>query len=251
MMIMEDSVSFERINGKSIFTVFAKPSRELKKLVIMNHGFKGNSAGASRSFVNFSRLLVSQGIAVLRFDQPNSGNSEGDFVDSSFNEWVETTVYFSKKYLALGYDVSFLGHSMGANTAVIAATRPELKDKISTLLLWAPDPKSDPTEWFVKDTKVINKVAGIYEETGQQYRAAFWQEVQEADFFSSLANYSGRIHLVYGENDKFVSEKLKNKVIDEVKVKNQNVMILKGQDHLAWDFDICQQVFNEEFRMLI
>ena len=91
-----DKVYFEKINNKKIFCVSSEPKPSQKKIVIMNHGFRGSSIGPARTFVNFAKILNQKGISSLRFDQPNSGNSEGDYLNSSFNEWVNTTMYFAK-----------------------------------------------------------------------------------------------------------------------------------------------------------
>ncbi|MBP9820315.1 alpha/beta fold hydrolase [Candidatus Woesebacteria bacterium] len=247
---MREIAQFELVAGKKIFAILSVPENKSKLIVIMNHGFKGSSVGASRSFVNFSRLLVKNGVSVLRFDQPCSGNSEGDFAQSSFNEWVDTTAYFAQKYLNLGYQVLLLGHSMGANAALIATHRQELQNRIPILLLWAPDPKTNPTEWFMKDAKLIDEQKQLYEEAGQQFQASFWQEVYDGDFFKCLDAYQGKIHLVYGENDRFVTEELRTQVIQHVEDKKQAVMILQGQDHLAWEYDSCTRVFNTELEFL-
>lgn len=247
---MHETVDFELINGKKVFVVLFEPDIGSKHLVIMNHGFRGSSVGASRSFVNFSRLLVKHGISVLRFDQPCSGNSEGDFVQSSFDEWVDTTAHLTKKYVNLGYQVALLGHSMGANAALVAAARPELIDTVPLLLLWAPDPKTDSTEWFMKDAKLIDEKNQIFEEGGQQFSASYWQEVLDADFFKCLDVYQGKIHLVYGENDRFVSKSLRNRVLNQISSKGQPAMILKEQDHMMWDQDACREVFDAELQLL-
>ena len=89
----------EIINGKKIVCYLSEPETSQHKIVIMSHGFRSSSLGPARSFVDFSRILVERGFSVLRFDQPNSGNSDGDFLDSSFKEWVDTTTFLSKKYL--------------------------------------------------------------------------------------------------------------------------------------------------------
>lgn len=82
-----DIIKYENINGKKIATYFSVPENgDSKKIVIMSHGFRGSSLGPARQFVDFQRLLNKKGYSVLRFDQPNSGNSEGDYFDSSFNE---------------------------------------------------------------------------------------------------------------------------------------------------------------------
>lgn len=196
-----ENVFFEEVNGKKIFCSFSQPQNPSRKLVTMCHGFRGNSTGASRSFFNYKELLVSEGFNVLRFDEPNSGNSEGAFIDSSFNEWVNSIVYFAKKYLEEGYRIVMLGHSMGA-TAVAVAVK-ELKEKIPAIILWAPDPKSDSSQWLSQGSPATHHQDNILEEGGQKYKAAFWQEVEDADFFTCIDQYKGGIHLVYGEKDIF------------------------------------------------
>lgn len=236
----KDKVFFEKINNKNVFCVLSEAEENNKQIVIMSHGFRGSSIGPARTFVDFARILNDNGISTLRFDQPNSGNSEGDYLESSFNEWIDTTTYFAKKYLDLGYKVSLLGQSMGATTTVIATSRSEIKDRIPSIILWVPDPKStfdgDPEE--------------IGEEGGQLYENKFWQEAHDSDFFKCLNNYNGKIHLVYGENDIYISEGLRKQVVGVVKSKNQQVMILPKQNHSSWEFDQSQEVYKEELELI-
>lgn len=155
-------VYFEKINNKKIFCVLSEPKEKQNKIVIMSHGFKSSSIGSARTFVDFAKILNQKGISSFRFDQPNSGNSEGNFLNSSFNEWVDTTTYFAKKYLDLGYKVCLMGQSMGATSTVIATSRLKLKNKIPCIILWVPDPKST----FSKDQNET-------EEGGQKYKNIF------------------------------------------------------------------------------
>ncbi len=238
--MVNNKVYFEEINGKKIFCIFSEPDEPTRKIIIMSHGFRGSSIGPARQFVDFAQLLLKEGYSVLRFDQPNCGNSEGDFLNSSFKEWVATIVYFSKKYLELSYQVALLGQSMGASATVVATHNPAIAGKIPCILLWVPDPKSNIEEMIGK----------VYEEGGQKYDGRFWQEAKDANFFECLNSYSGAIHLVYGETDKYVDHDLKNKTINIVEGKSQPVMILKGQDHSPWDYDLAQQVYQEEIKIL-
>ncbi len=238
--MFKDKVFFEKINNKNVFCVLSEPDDNKKQIVIFNHGFRSSTIGPARTFVDFSRILNKEGISTLRFDQPNCGNSEGDFLNSSFNEWVNTTAYFAKKYLDLGYKVILLGQSMGATTTVIASNKNELKGKIPCIILWVPDPKTtfdgNPNE--------------IAEEGGQIHSNKFWQEAKESNFFDCLNNYNGKIHLVYGENDMYISEELRSQVVDVVKNKNQEVMILPNQNHSSWEHKITQKVFEVELPII-
>lgn len=238
--IMSKTLAFEAINDKKIFNILSEPELPQKKLIIMAHGFRGTSIGPSRTFVDFERVLLSRGYSVLRFDQPNSGNSEGEFLNSSFNEWIDTIVYFAKKYIDKSYTVNLLGQSMGATATMIAASKNEIKNRVSCVILWVPDPKST----FDKEA---NK---MYEEGGQKYKGIFWQEAKDADFFNALKQYNGGIHLVYGEHDKYISQDLRSKVIEKIKEKGQQTMILPDQDHSSWDFEVCQELYKNELEFI-
>lgn len=234
-------VGFETINNKQIFHILSEPADKQKRIVIMSHGFRGNSTGPARSFVNFEKILLKNGISVLRFDQPNCGNSEGDFINSSFKEWINTISYFAKKYLNLNYQIALMGQSMGATATIIAASQKNIRNRIPCVLLWVPDAK----------TNVDVDPNKIYEEDGQKYKGIFWIEAKNADFFGALKKYPGNIHLVYGEKDKYVSKKLREKTIKKIKDKNQQYMILPKQDHSSWDFDIAQEVYKKEVKFLL
>jgi len=234
------TIFFEKINGKRIFQILSEPDINTKKIIIMSHGFRGSSIGPARTFVDFEDILIKNEYSVLRFDQPNSGNSEGNFINLSFNQWVETIVYLAKKYLDLGYKVSLFGQSMGATATMIAASNIDLKDKIPCIILWVPDPK----------TIFNNDPNKIYEEAGQKYMGSFWQEARNANFYHALGHYKGKIHLVYGEKDRYISKDLRNSLISKIKEKGQQYMVLDGQNHSPWEFNIAQKVYRKELEFL-
>lgn len=234
------SVVFESIKDSDIFYIFTEPKQPSSKIIIMSHGFRGSSIGPARTFVDFEKLLVKNGFSVLRFDQPNSGNSGGKYLHSSFLKWVDTIVYFVKKFANKNYEVALLGQSMGASASVVATSRSEIRGKVECLLLWIPDPK----------TTAKVRSDQVYEEEGQQYLGSFWKEAREADFFGCLDKYNGDIHLVYGEKDRYISEELRRRVVKKVKEKNQQVMILKGQDHSSWQYKAAQKVYAEQLTKL-
>ena len=232
-------IFFEGVNNKRIF-VATDLVAESKQLVLMSHGFRGTSCGPARQFVDFATLLNQSGISAVRFDQPHSGNSEGDYLHSSFNDWVETTTYLAKKYLEAGYQVTLMGQSMGASTSVIASAKPELKSRVKALLLWVPDPKS---------TTAVN-LEQIYEEGGQKYYGRFWQEARDSDFFNCLEQFDGKIHLVYGEDDRYIKPKLRQQVINLAKQKKAQVNILSGENHSPWKYENARKIMNKHIDLL-
>jgi hypothetical protein len=234
-----ETVFFERFQGKKIFCTFSEPKRAKKHLIIMAHGFRGTSIGPARAFVDFEQLLLQQGFSVLRYDHPSSGNSEGAHIDSSFNEWVDCIVFIAKRYLKQGYTLTILGQSMGATAAMIASTTTGLRGKLHSLLLWVPDPKSD----FSGNPKTT------YEENGQQYKGSFFQEAKNKNFFSSLAQYTGLLHVVYGEKDKYISKELRIRVIEHARRKGL-VLILSKEDHSPWTSTSYQKVYAAELEIL-
>lgn len=231
---------FEKVNKKEIFCYFVESKKSNKKIIIMSHGFRGSSVGSARTFVDFERKLLQKGYSVFRFDQPSSGNIKGDYLQSSFKEWVKTIIYLAKKFLSQGYLVCLMGQSMGATATLIAANSYEIKNKIPVIILWVPDPKSD--------IKVDSEK--IYEEEGQKYYGKFWLEAKELNFFKCLKEYPGKIHLVYGEFDRYVDEESSKKVIEIIKKRGDEHMILKGQNHSPWQFDIAQKVYEKEIEFL-
>lgn len=130
---------------------------------------------------------------------------------------------------------------MGGTTTIAATARIELKNKIPCIILWSPG---------VNDVDFNGGSDEVFEEGGQIYKGKFWIEAQENEIFKSLEEYQRKIHLVYGESDKFISQGLRDKTIQIVKDKSQPFMVLKGQDHSSWEFEKSQEVFKEELGLI-
>ncbi|MFT4661104.1 MAG: putative OsmC-like protein/pimeloyl-ACP methyl ester carboxylesterase [Patiriisocius sp.] len=103
----------------------------LRQCAIFAHCFTCNS---NLSVVrNVSRVLTSQGIAVLRFDFTGLGKSEGEFAESNFSSNVEDLIsvynFMEANYKKPGI---LIGHSLGGAAILMAASLlPDIKAMIT------------------------------------------------------------------------------------------------------------------------
>lgn len=98
-----------------------------KRIVILGHGVTGNK---DRPFlVLLSEQLAAAGIATLRFSFSGNGASGGDFVDSTISKEVDDLG--SVLDALAGYEICYVGHSMGGAVGVIRASK---DDRIQYLI---------------------------------------------------------------------------------------------------------------------
>jgi esterase/lipase len=183
---MKELTQDKNFNGHRISTAFHDV--DSKSIVIFLHGYRGTNAGPNRFFVTAARQLAKQGISSLRFDQYGSGNSEGDFFDASFIDWIKTTKAIAENHLNQGYKVALFGQSMGG--AAVIAVGSELPN-LSAIVAWSPDPNVE---------KFVAPKNGIIEESGQIVQARFWQEAHDvkvaknAQSNHKVENFEGYAH---------------------------------------------------------
>ncbi len=244
---------FEYVGGKKIFCVWnqikmqrknfdenVNNSNELrveerKKIVIMCHGFRGDSTGGSRKFVRLEKKLESIGVEGFRFDQYGCGNSEGDFLESEFEDWVKTVKHIVRKFLQKNYEVSVVGESMGATAAMVAMADEEFNGKIKDLVLIVPDPvmECDPDE------------GEILEEKGEKYDGKYWVQAYNLNFMKCLENYKGEIFFAYGDKDEVVGIGNVDRVIELSTKRKDKILILEGEGHSGWRYSNVEKVLNE------
>jgi len=236
MMNAMIEVSTREYNGHKIATAFHDGLS--KDIVIFCHGFRGDSIGPKRFFVRVANKLAVHGVSSLRFDQCGSGNSDGDFYDSSFNDWIATTRTIADNYLKKGYRVSLVGQSMGGATAIAAASQlPE----ISALVAWVPDPNVDPFSWPQE---------GYIEEGGQRIQASYWQEAHDARVAVKLKNVKAPALIVQCTDDEYVDSENREALLTNAQ-SNHKVIVLDGFTHSGWSYEQAELVINDSVDFLI
>lgn len=209
----------------------------LKNMVIFCHGYRGDSTGPNRFFVQTARMLAEKGISSIRFDQYGSGNSAGDFMESRFNDWVATTQAIARSYLEQGYRVSLFGQSMGGSTVVaVAAQVPDL----TAVVAWVPDASVDEFVWPEEE---------FIEEAGQRVSPVFWQEAHSANIASQYRQIEVPMYIVQCTADEYVSEQNRRVFAEETKPQHI-VDTYEGYSHSNWTYDQASEIIKKSVDFL-
>ena len=204
-------------------------------IVVMAHGFKSSKVGPSRYFVPLARMLASRGVSTFRFDQAGSGDSSGDFEDSSFLTWSATIEHFVRAFASEGRRVSLLGQSMGGTATMPAAAA--LGDAIERVALWSPGPMLAGGEVIVDEDDWM-------EEEGQRVRGDFWREAGEVDFLGCYANVLVPVYAVFGTADWVIRRDEMERVRGAAKP-GDHVEIIEGMPHSAWPYELRARIIAE------
>lgn len=232
---MENS-RIEQYNGHAINTVFHDAGG--KRVVVFCHGYRSSSIGPNRFFVRAARQLAAHGISSLRFDQYGSGNSEGDFFNSSFNDWVATAKSICRHYIDIGYEVALFGQSMGGSTVlVVGSEMPEL----TAIVAWVPDASAD--DFNAPDS-------GVIEENGQIVQASFWQEAHDMKVGDRLVDIQAPTYIIQCTADEYVDEKNRNKIIQNAQP-HHTVVNLEGYSHSSWTYEQSEVIIGESVDFLV
>ncbi|MEK7472274.1 MAG: alpha/beta hydrolase, partial [Patescibacteria group bacterium] len=208
-----------------------------KKIVIFCHGYRGTSIGPSRFFVQASRMLVENGISSLRFDQYCSGNSDGDFLDSSFNDWVQTTTEIAQSYLNQGFEVALFGQSMGASTVICVNS---VLARVLATVAWVPDPNVG---------QFAPPESGVIEEGGQRVRSKYWQEAYDAKVGDKLQSINSPMYIVQCSDDEFVSRE-NHEAISNSARSQHIVEMFNGYQHSAWSYEQSEDIISRSVDFL-
>ena len=139
--------------GQRMTATLALPSGGPAPVVLLLHGFTGTRdelaiPGTDEGvFSRTARLLAKAGYASLRVDFIGSGDSDGDFADTTFEgqiaDGLAALAFLQSDPRVRGDDIAIIGWSQGGLVATALAGRSDIPDAVA---LWAA--VADPVTTF-------------------------------------------------------------------------------------------------------
>nr|AYJ09235.1 esterase [uncultured bacterium] len=208
--------------GVPIVGILNKPDGvENPPVVLMLHGFTGQknefpTADGAELFAHAADGLAEAGIATLRIDFRGSGESGGEWADTTFStQTADAVAAFDSLENMDGVDgsrVGILGYSQGGLVgAHLAALRPQA----GAVVLWAP--VTNPIRTYGGLLGVENVETGLTAPAEQEItaplswggettlRATFFHELASTDPVGAIASYPGPLAVIVGLKETIVT----------------------------------------------
>ena len=171
------------------------------------HGFTGQKTGTKFSYVQLSRMLESKGIASFRFDFLGSGESDGNFVDMTFQDELSCARVILEECLKMENctEIYVLGHSMGG--AIASELAKIYPDVIKKMVLWAPAFNLPDALHYL--TGQVER-AKTYDHGGYEISDDFVEDILKRDFYQELDTYQNDLLVIHGTKDTTVPYEISN-----------------------------------------
>lgn len=216
----EEVITIDTANGKIVGTL-SVPDGAPAPVVLLFHGFTGTrdelpvATTEDGVFSRTARSLAAAGYASLRIDFRGSGESDGNFEDTSFDSQIADGLAAMQMIAAdprvKGDDLAIIGWSMGGLVAAAVAGRSNQPDAV---VLWAAVAK--PLETFTGILGADSIDAGL--SAGDKHimitlpwgaeiglKQAFFDQLKTMDPPAELAAYKGPLFVAQGNLDSTVA----------------------------------------------
>ncbi len=215
--------------------------------VILFHGFTGNRMEPKFIFVRFSRLLSSMGIASVRFDFLNSGESDGSFENMTFSGELEDAEdilnYFSSLDFIDSDNIFLLGLSMGGSIA--GCTAGKNSSRIKGLVLWAPAGEMAVyIEAREEEYKNGEAEGDPMDASGLTLGHKFIDDVKKIKVMDITADYKGPTAIFHGTGDESVPVSV-SRQYEDILEGETDLTIIENADHTFQGAKWIEELFSK------
>lgn len=219
--VAEEDVTLS-LDGEEIVGTLALPEGAAPgPVVLMLHGFTGDrdeldvSGTDEGVFSRTARLWAERGVASLRIDFRGSGDSDGDWEDTTFSgqtadalaavDWLASDPRFDPGQIAV------LGWSQGG---LVAAGTAAADPRVASVALWAPVAHPAVTFGALVGQEAIaaglasgGEAVDVTLSWGAEIelRTGFFEELYTVDPLAAISHYPGPLLVIVGTRDTVVA----------------------------------------------
>ncbi len=210
------------VNGQDVVGTLETPDGDPAPVVLLLHGFTGTrdelpvKDTEEGVFSRAARLLAENGYASLRIDFRGSGESQGEWADTTFSGQIADAVaaidWLKSSDAVNGDSISVLGWSQGGLVASHAvAQRPDVKATV----LWAPVTNPMATFSALLGADVVSAAIAGEADTPHTVKlpwgvdttlkGSFYHELPTTSPAGAVADYPGPLLVIVGSKDTVVT----------------------------------------------
>ena len=223
--------------------------------VILYHGFVGNRMEPSFIFVRFSRLLMANSIASVRFDFLGSGESDGDFEEMTLSSEIEDGFdildYFSGRPEIDRQRIFLLGLSMGGSIAGYMAGSKESKGAgIKGLILWAA---AGEMKELARERNSADKSLppeNPLDRKGLKIGLDFINDIENLEIMKVTSRYRGPVLIVHGSDDETVPPEVALEYKETLSGPTR-LLSIDGADHAFGSIPWQEELFSNTLEFVL
>ncbi|RLF14001.1 MAG: alpha/beta hydrolase [Thermoprotei archaeon] len=244
MKCLEEPHVFES-HGYSLSAYLHIPQTErIPPIVILFHGFTGNKIESGRLYVDLSRELCKEGVAVMRFDYRGHGDSPLNFEDFRIKwafEDAEEAIKHVVESLRARVDVSrigIVGLSLGGAVAIRVATL--FKNHIKAMVLLSP--AIDFSE-IIKAEAMVTDNEYVYLGS-QRIRRSSLEEMRSVNLMDRAEEIETAVLIIHSKDDQIVPYTQSLKFHERLKCTKKLILLNEG-GHVFNTYSSRRRVIEE------
>jgi uncharacterized protein len=225
-----ETISFSNKQGEELHGVLELPKGEHVPLVILGHGFGGDS---NNSYVlDVAKGLVQHGIASLRMDFSGHGKSEGNYAETTLPKWKDDLL-FALEYVRSRKEVDqsrigLFGFSLSGGAVILVGA----EENVKTVCAAAAVSDFETVDWKSMTGISIEewKKKGSVSVDGEQLLYNFYDSGVKTDVYAAAKKITARTLVLHGEKDPVVPPAQSQKLYDTLSGK-KTINFIKGAGH--------------------
>jgi esterase/lipase len=250
---------FLNYKGNALYTTLLKPEfTDKQEGYVIVHPFAEEKKSAHRILFEIAESIIQQGFFVLMFDFSGCGDSEGNLLTTTLDDWFDELANVSEYFktnCSLN-KVHYLGLRLGSLIAGVYCSKTEYSGK--TIML---EPVINPEEYFRKVLKsklfkelltqgnISSKRNELIEELKEDKSLDFDGHEIGTPFYRSIVNHKGDFNKVKAVNTFVVNVSITGKtskeyqrLVEAGQIKGENLTTIKLEpfwDRIESSPDIC------------